>query len=271
MNGHTLLRVGALRSLGRGEIPLTHRSVRQLARVLHFPRTRAAVTPRPGDQVWTLLTAALEKFRALDVYSSEVFDALEAEWKAQGAALAGVWNESFVRDLYDSLEGALGDGLSAREWLPEASKLIKAYGGATNLGIYGPDLTGDSLSSWYADLVFRQNTMNALAAGRYADMFFGPALDESPFWLFASAEDDRVDEECATLDGQVFRKDDGSANMYLPPIHFECRCQCIELDSAAVDAGGYQAVSGHSVVITLDDAFANDRLDLVPDSMRRAA
>jgi len=227
--------------------------------------------PRPGDQNWALLEKALAKYRALDILPSDVFEALSDAWKAQAGSLAGVWNDSFIRDLYATLQDALASGLSPRDWLTEASKTIKAYGGATNLGIYGPDLTGDSFSAWYADLVFRQNTMNALNAGRYAEMFFGPSLEDSPYWLYATAQDDRVRPEHAALDGMVFSKLDTEGRKYLPPWGFNCRCQAIDLSEDALRAGGYKVASGSAIEFRPPEGFDNDRLELVPEELRRAA
>jgi SPP1 gp7 family putative phage head morphogenesis protein len=233
---------------------------------------RAEALPRPGDQRWTLLTKALARYRALDILPSWVFDALEASWKAQAGSLAGVWNDSFIRDLYATLQDALVNGISPRDWLPEASKTIKAYGGATNLGIYGPDLTGDSFSAWYASVVFHQNTMNALNAGRYAEMFLGPSLESDPFWLFATAEDERVCPICGPLDGMVFSKIDAEGRRWLPGLHFGCRCTAIDLSPDAVRAGGYKVTPGSSITSPRPaDGFDIDGLDLIPEELRRAA
>jgi hypothetical protein len=184
--------------------------------LLHLAATR------PADQKWALLEKDLEYYRSLDILPSDVFDTLEAEIQAQAGELAGVWNTQFVKAIYDSLEEALAAGTSPSDWLPEAAALIQAYGGATSLGIYSPDATGGSMSSWYSDLVFRQNTLNALNAGRYAEMFFGPSAQTDAFWMFATAEDERVCEICDPLDGTVFAKGDDDGREYLPSCHFNC-------------------------------------------------
>lgn len=230
---------------------------------------RLALVPR--EQGWTLLEKALYSFRSKEILSSVDFNALSAELRAQAGALSGVWNTRFTAALYSSLEDALATGTSASDWLPEASKLIQAYGGARALGIYGPDVTGESMSAWYSDLVFRMATTNALNAGRYSEMFYGPAFESDPFWLFATAEDERVCPICEPLDGQVFPKDDAEGQQYLPPLHFgSCRCQAIQLNAAGVAAGGYKVSSGRDVGIELPEGFGS-ALDLVPAALRRAA
>ncbi len=252
------------------------------ARVLDFERARALYVPHRGLHLaeanpvpepgpWAMLEEVLAVFRSKKVLSSIDFEKLAVEIKALAVRFAGVWNTRFADALYRSLEDAIGKGISVRDWLPEASGLIKQYGGAKLLGIYAPDVTGESMSAWYADLVFRQNAMNALNAARYAEMFFGPALTESPFWMFATAEDERVCPICSPLDGKVFSKLDAEGRRFLPSLHFDCRCESIELDQDAVNAGGYKATSGFDVENLLTPDFNVDRLVSVPEELRRAA
>ena len=74
---------------------------------------------RPADQKWALLDQALEYYRGLQIFPSDVFDTLEAEIQAQAGELAGVWNTQFIKAIYDSLEEALAAGTSPSDWLPE--------------------------------------------------------------------------------------------------------------------------------------------------------
>jgi intein/homing endonuclease len=53
-------------------------------------------------------------------------------------------------------------------------------------------------------------------------MFFGPSFESDPFWLFATAEDERVCEICGPLDGMVFSKIDEAGRHFLPGLHFNC-------------------------------------------------
>jgi SPP1 gp7 family putative phage head morphogenesis protein len=234
---------------------------------------RAEALPRPDSQGWTLLAKVLDVFRSKEILDSIDFEALSAELKAQAFSIANAWNERFTTALYRSLQEALAGGLSAREWLPEVSQLIKAYGGATNLEIFGPDLSGDSFSAQYADLVFRMATTNAVNGARYSEMFFGPAFEDSPYWLFATAEDERVCPICEPLDGQVFSKSDEAGRHFLPPLHFgSCRCEAIDLSVDDVRAAGYAVTSGASITSPRPDpGFDIDGLYLVPDELRRAA
>jgi Phage Mu protein F like protein len=113
--------------------------------------------------------------------------------------------------------------------------------------------------------------MNALNAARYAESFFGPALESDPFWMFSTAEDERVCDICGPLDGQVFSKIDAEGRHFLPSLHFSCRCEAIDLDAAGVAAGGYSISSGHGVGIVLPGDFNVDRLISAPEELRRAA
>jgi SPP1 gp7 family putative phage head morphogenesis protein len=242
-------------------------------RELYVPRPRLhlaeALPQDPGP--WQMLEEVLASFRLKTVLSSIDFERLSVEIKQMSVRFAGVWNTRFADALYRSIEDSIGKGISASDWLSEASGLIKQYGGSTALGIYAPDITGNSMSSWYADLVFRQNTMNALNSARYAESFFGPALESDPFWMFSTAEDERVCDICGPLDGQVFSKIDSEGRKFLPSLHMGCRCEETDLDAAGVAAGGYKVSSGHDVGVVLPGDFNVDRLISVPEELRRAA
>lgn len=50
---------------------------------------------------------------------------------------------------------------------------------------------------------------------------------------YSAVDDDRTSEECAALDGKIFRLDEAVVGENFPPIHPNCRCTIIPI----VDAG----------------------------------
>lgn len=219
---------------------------------------------RPKEDRWALLTAALAPFREKGTLSSEQFLALEADIKGQAVRFVGDWSTRFNEALAASARDASAKDVPLEEWVPEAANLMTQYGAAA-----GQEITGDALNTSYANLVFQQNTLNALSVGALAVMFFGAgAADE--YWLFLTSGDEKVCEICAALDGQVFAKIDAAGQAFLPPIHFNCECWMNSMSAADVEAGGYQVSNGYAIPVAPASGFGTG-LDAVPAALRRAA
>jgi len=212
------------------------------------------------------LPGVLESWQRRKVLPTGVFNALAAEEKAKAFGLATVWDSKLLEALYASLTNGIRDALTSKEWTTEANRILAAFGGE----VY----SGEEFSAWYADLVFRQNTMTAYNAGRYAEMFSPAWMQRAGFWMYATAEDERVCEICGPLDGKVFAKADAGARNFLPGVHFNCRCQAIELDAEDVRAGEYQVSSSGAISVPMDPDWDVDRvISTVPPEllMGRAA
>lgn len=190
--------------------------------------------------------------------------------RANAQSLAGVWDKSFIEEIYSSLQEAISHGGTVAEWSKEADKILSRYTPEGVTVIVDPSgERGDEFSSWYGDLVFRMASANAYSAGRYAQMFSPDGADFAPFWIYSSLHDDRVREEHAALDSVVFRKDDPSARQFLPPWDFNCRCLASDLDQQQVDEGGYEVRRGADFAFDAPKGFTGDRVrQLVPPPVR---
>lgn len=208
--------------------------------------------------------AVRDYWREKKILPSRVFNALVDFEKAKAGSLTGVWNTKFIEEIYGSLTDAFRGGQTLRDWLPRAQAILDGFGGDPGTRIY----SGDTWSSWYADLVFRTNTAEAYAAGRYSEMFNPEWLDKEPYWLYSGILDGRIRPEHQALDGRVFAKDDAEGRRFLPPWDYGCRCTAIPLTQADVDAGGYDIAPGHSVTFSPPEGWNVDRLSIVPDPLR---
>lgn len=223
-----------------------------------------SANPKPLES-WPALDAVLSRWSSRRILTPDQFAALSQAAKNRAGSLAGVWETKFVSAIYDSMGSAMRDNLSSADWMTEAQKILDAYGGGTKLGLY----SGETFSPWYASTVFRANVTSALAAGRYADMFSPAGRQMAEFWMFSAIHDDRNEDEkgcpgtiCRQLDGKVFAKDDPQAAACLPPLHFQCRCSCVELDSTDVADGGYDVASSgdFSDLLSTPDVWSDDKL-----------
>lgn len=219
----------------------------------------------------------LKRWQERLALSPEDLETLGLELRGLAFTLADVWNTNFLSDVQDTLAESIAAGENEAAWTARVQEVLDRYGSDETLA----GVT-DSWDASYVDLVFRQNTINAFQAGRYAEQFSPERMASDGYWLFAAVEDERLCEICAPLDGMVFAKSDPDARQYLPGLHFACRCMSIELDDTGVQDGGYNVSSGKGLVYTDDNGDVRDlRPDpgfdvdkvaqLVPDIFRRIA
>ena len=192
------------------------------------------------------LAKVVKAWKAEKVVPDDLFDLLPPEMKLRAGALAHQWDRAFVSDLYSSLSKAATYGETLPEWLMKAQKIVDKYGAAKNAPRLFP---GGKFAPWYADVVYRTNMASLHAGGLYAEMFSRKWIAASPYWLFAAVHDLRncPGGVCRALDGRVFSKNDMAARNFLSPLHFNCRCRCIELDEQAVEDGAYDVSTGSAM------------------------
>jgi len=190
-----------------------------------------------------------------------------SHFKGKGFWMSGVWNDAFVADIQESIAEAITSGWTAGDWFPRAEQILKRYGGKVGLR------SGDEWSASYADLVFRNATQSAFAAGRYAFDFSQEGLDEAPFWQYHAIDDRRTRPEHWALNGRIFAKDDEAARHYLPPWDHNCRCTTSNVSSAAMKDEGRRASRGNVIKFRPAGDWDVDRVQsLVPEwFMRRRA
>lgn len=198
-----------------------------------------------------LLEEAVDRWAKRDVLPWTAFDALADELKARAFTAKRLWDQQALEQTLESLRQALTEGKTVREWQATSWRDL-----AIRFGTRGAD------ASHYVDTVFRTNTQAAYAGGRYAEMFNADWMEAAPYWMYSAIHDGRTRPEHRALDGRVFLKSDPDARRYLPPISFNCRCQCIELTQEDVDDGGYKPTAGTDIQrIPLIDSRGKPLLD----------
>jgi len=231
----------------------------------------------PAGDVTDWLAMVMDRWQQRLSLDPSEMEALGEIFRGQAFTMAGVWDTAFLDDIAESIEEALVGQLSLDEWIANAQEILDRYGDATGLDVY----TGEEFERWYAELVFRQATQSAYAAGNYASMFSPENIDFDPYWMYVTAQDDRVRPEHAALQGQIFRKRDEWARHFLPPLGFNCRCIAIPLDEDLKDQQGgdvadnrqdldYEGDNGETVQVEPDEGFDVDKVaQLVPDILKR--
>lgn len=183
--------------------------------------------------------------------------------KARGSSDAEQLWTSLMTDVNKSLKDAIASGASPKDVKAALADVLGAYGVG---GLSMPDGKTADTSTWYADLVYRQTWANATAEGRDKALFDEEYTERAPFWQFHCVKDSRNDSDdecpdqiCRRLDKLVFAKSDIGAQIYLAPLHWQCRCDISELTGAEVKRRGLSVVAGSSIGLTPMAGFGGRR------------
>ena len=167
---------------------------------------------------------------------------VSARAQASASTLVADLESSFIEEARNSVITAIDDGLTLSDWMDSFQAIADRYG-------IGEDAT-------YAEMVFRTVGQSAYQGGKFSDMMSEEGQARAGYWQYSGVNDDRQDDECSELDGQIFDKTDLDAQGYWPPVHFNCRCSVIELDSSEIE--GQTISTGNTTDINID--FDNELL-----------
>jgi HK97 family phage portal protein len=168
-----------------------------------------------GIDLFTPLVEEMAVLAANEAYQLMKINAIyhpSARLKERVATAVKEFTESFVGTDRDQLTKILTDALESGQSVAEIERAIREE--------FGHYRREQSLK------IARTETLRASNEGAL-DAFKQSGVVEAKQWL--TAEDDRVDEECAELDGQIvslgkdfFETNYGSGEQ--PPLHPNCRC-----------------------------------------------
>ncbi len=181
------------------------------------------LTPVPNKEAATFIANK-------PVVSRQVFDQLLPDVKARAMVITGVEDANLVQALRDQIadlpRGADWDTLKAgiaeklSPWLPDEGQA---------------DLRGQASerAERRAELLLRTHGFQAYAAGQHEVM--ARQRVAFPFWQYQTADDDRVRDSHAVLDGLVLPADSPFWEKHFPPWDWGCRCQVIPLQREDVE------------------------------------
>lgn len=71
-------------------------------------------------EAYPTLKETLRRWKAREIFPSDVFDALADELRGTAGRLVDVWHTRFVERVYASLFDAMASGGTLAEWIPQA-------------------------------------------------------------------------------------------------------------------------------------------------------
>ena len=160
------------------------------------------------------------------VVSREVFDRMVPEVRARTFLVSGM----VPLDIAQKLRDRIADLPAGADW--DAIKKDVAGALSPFLGAGGEEEAGGDGGAALrrAELLLRTHGYQAYAASQYEVM--QRQADVFPYWRYQTAQDDRVRDSHAALEGVVLPANDPFWQTHFPPWDFNCRCTVVPLSDA---------------------------------------
>jgi SPP1 gp7 family putative phage head morphogenesis protein len=203
----------------------------------------------PGDSAGDLdYDAAVKYLKAKGVLSDSDLADMGQRYSQHAFTIAGVESTT----LLEKVKGYLADAIAAGATKGDTVKAVrKAF----------EDAGVEPLSDAHAATVFDTNVRQAYHAG-WENLMRNPAVTQYvPAWRYLTAENDRVCNACAPLDGLVFAVDDPIWERITPQLHFGCHCTRQGVDKWDLADGTYE-LSDSSLVKSVASAGFGGKPDL---------
>ncbi|MBI5770869.1 MAG: minor capsid protein [Verrucomicrobia bacterium] len=165
------------------------------------------------------------------VVSREVFDQLVPEVRARTFLVSGMVPLDLAQKLRDRI-AALPAGADWDQVKGDLADSLSPFFLKKNeeSGVTEPDVEA---AQRRAELLIRTHGYQAYSAAQYNVL--QRQKDVFRFWRYQTAQDDRVREAHAALEGKVLPADDPFWQTHFPPWDFNCRCTVVPLSDADME------------------------------------
>jgi SPP1 gp7 family putative phage head morphogenesis protein len=194
-----------------------------LSRGLDAPRDDAFdVTPEDALRYW----------RGKGLRTTWGYGDMAADEHRVAFTVAKMMDTDLLKDVYDSLDEAIAQGVPFRQWADEMIPLLRTR------GWYTDGMESATGRPYRVETIFRTNLQSAYAQGQW-DLIEAQAA-EAPFLLYDAVDDFRTRPEHAAWDGTVLPVTSTWWRTHTPPCGYNCRCGVVQLDRDDVEALGLE-------------------------------
>lgn len=164
-----------------------------------------------------------------------VYDQMLPEVQARAFTVAGIESTKVLQRLRDRI----ADLPAGADWAEVKRDLVGGLSPFIPAADDTPEAAAKALAAAErrAELLLRTHGFQAYAASQHEVM--ARQRDVFPLWRYQTAQDDRVRDTHAALDGVILPANDPFWNTHFPPWGFNCRCSVVpltEADAAEIDA-----------------------------------
>lgn len=196
---------------------------------------------------------AIEYFRSRGQRVSSDWRETADAVRAGAFSVAGVTRADVLQDIRDSMDRAITEGITYRDWLRDLEPKLAAKGwlGANVTHMNTGEITRKrGLKPWHLETVFRTNARAAYMAGRYKAMLENS--DRRPYWRYSAVLDRRTRPRHRSLNGRIFKFNDPIWQVAFPPNGYNCRCDAIPLSEEDMESEGGVLSEGTGYMETIE-------------------
>lgn len=183
---------------------------------------------------------AIAYFRRKGLRQSFAWQDVLAEEHDAAFTVAKMMDVDLLKDVYDSLDVALAEGVQFREWADQLVPMLQARGWWGRKEVVDP-LTGETVvaqlgSPGRLQTIFRTNMQSAYAQGQWEQM--EAQAEDAPFVMYDAVDDWRTRQQHREWDGTVVPITAAWLRHHTPPCGWNCRCGLIQLDKSDLESLG---------------------------------
>lgn len=155
---------------------------------------------------------AVRWFITKTVVNRATWDTLTEAAQKRAFTVSGVQNAHVLQTVFDSLERAIAEGRSLKQFKRDVEQVLrKEWGGS----VKNP--------GFRIETIYRTNVQSALNAGRLHQLRQPDVVKSRPIWVFDALMDGRTSSICIRLSGIARPNTDPWWKTHIPPMHFNCR------------------------------------------------
>lgn len=150
--------------------------------------------------------------------------------------VAKVMREDVLNDIRSSLDKALSEGKTFREFAKELKPTLQKKGWWGEQFVVDTDGVAEKVqlgSMYRLKTIYSVNMQTAYQTGRYKTQMDN--VDNRPYWQYIAVMDASTRPEHAMLNGLIFRYDDPFWKSFYPPNGWRCRCRVQTLSDYAMN------------------------------------
>lgn len=183
---------------------------------------------------------AIGYFQSKGLRASFGYGELTTDAQHQAFTVAKMMDLDLLAQVRESLDDALANGVSFRDWSDDLIPTLQASGWWGRKDVIDP-LTGATVNARLGtpsrlETIFRVNMQGAYAAGHWR--MIEEQADVAPFLMYDAVDDFRTRPEHRLWDRKVLPVGHPWWRTHYPPNGFNCRCGVIQLSGEEVEALG---------------------------------
>lgn len=185
---------------------------------------------------------AIDFFKAKGLKESFSYADMLRDEHANAFTVAKMMDIDLLKDVKNSLDVALSQGVPFQEWADNLIPTLQAKGwwGVKTLidPLSGFPVESQLGSAHRLETIFRTNLMSAYSVGKWQQI--EAQAEDAPYLMYDAVDDYRTRAQHKAWDGKILSIDDKFWISHYPPNGYNCRCSVIQLSKDDLEEFGFK-------------------------------